>query len=380
MAEAPLIAHVIYRLDYGGLENGLVNLINRMPRERFRHAIVCLAGYSAFRERIARDDVEVVSVDKRPGKDFAAYGRVWRQLRRLRPAIVHTRNIGTVDLQWVAMAAGVRHRVHGEHGWDASDPRGESARGLRIRRLCRPATERYVAVSKDIAHWLRDRVGVPEPRIRQIYNGVDGDRFSPMGSLPPDWPWPTEGPERPLVLGTVGRLDPIKNQIGLLQAFAQLARAPGAHVAPLRLAIVGAGPEEGRLREAAHALGIAPHVWFAGARADAPALLRGFDIFVLPSLNEGISNTILEAMASARAVVAARVGGNGELIEDGVSGTLYDSEDADALVAAIRRYLDERALREAHGAAARERCIAQFSMEAMVRGYSDLYDRLLARN
>lgn len=380
MAEAPLIAHVIYRLDYGGLENGLVNLVNRMPRERYRHAIVCLAGFSAFRERIARDDVEVVSVDKRRGKDLAAYGRVWRQLRRLRPAIVHTRNLGTVDLQWVAMAAGVRHRVHGEHGWDASDPKGDSARGLRIRRLCRPATGRYVAVSKDIARWLRDRVGVPEPRIRQIYNGVDSDRFSPVGPLPPDWPWPIEGPGRPLVIGTVGRLDPIKNQIGLLQAFAQLAQAPGAHQGRLRLAIVGAGPEEGHLREATLALGIAPHVWFAGARADAPALLRSFDIFVLPSLNEGISNTILEAMASARAVVAARVGGNGELIEDGVSGTLYDSQDANGLVAAIQRYLDDPALREAHGVVARERCLAQFTMEAMVRGYSDLYDRLLARN
>ena len=380
MAEAPLIAHVIYRLDYGGLENGLVNLVNRMPRERYRHAIVCLAGYSAFRERIARDDVEVVSVDKRPGKDLAVYGRVWRQLRRLRPAIVHTRNLGTADLQWVAMAAGVRHRVHGEHGWDASDPKGESVRGLRIRRLCRPATERYVAVSKDIARWLRDRVGAPEPHIRQIYNGVDSDRFSPVGPLPPDWPWPIEGAARPLVIGTVGRLDPIKNQIRLLEAYARLVQASGARMAPLRLAIVGAGPEEGRLRETAQTLGIEPQVWFAGARADAPALLRGFDIFVLPSLNEGISNTILEAMATARAVVAARVGGNGELIEDGVGGTLYDAQGADGLVAAIQRYLDDPALREAHGAAARERCIAQFSMEAMVRGYSDLYDRLLARN
>ncbi len=101
---------------------------------------------------------------------------------------------------------------------------------------------------------------------------------------------------------------------------------------------------------------------------------------MLPSLNEGISNTILEAMATARAVVAARVGGNGELIEDGVSGTLYDAQSAGGLVAAIQRYLDNPVLREAHGAAARERCIAQFSMEAMVRGYSDLYDRLLARN
>ena len=139
---APLIAHVIYRLDYGGLENGLVNLLNRMPREKYRHAIVCLAGFSAFRDRIARDDVEVVSVDKRPGKDLGAYARVWRQFTRLRPAIVHTRNLGTVDLQWVALAAGVRRRVHGEHGWDASDPRGESVRALRIRRACRPAIGR----------------------------------------------------------------------------------------------------------------------------------------------------------------------------------------------------------------------------------------------
>ncbi|MGE0581083.1 MAG: TIGR03088 family PEP-CTERM/XrtA system glycosyltransferase [Steroidobacteraceae bacterium] len=380
MAGAPLIAHVIYRLDYGGLENGLVNLINHLPRARFRHAIVCLAGYSAFRDRIARDDVEVVSVDKRPGKDFAAYGRVWRQLRRLRPAIVHTRNLGTADLQWVALAAGVRFRVHGEHGWDASDPQGENPGNLRIRRLCRPATQRYVAVSQDIARWLRTRVGVAGDRIRQVYNGVDSERFSPSGPLPQDWPWPREPSDRPLVIGTIGRLDPIKNQAALLQAFARLVAAPGAHQGPLRLAVVGAGPEEARLREAAQALGIAPLVWFAGARADAPALLRGFDLFVLPSRNEGISNTILEAMATARPVVAARVGGNGELIEHGVTGTLYDSRDAGALTAAIRACLDDPARRDAQGAAARDRCLAHFAMEAMVRGYTELYEGLLARN
>jgi len=378
MAEAPLIAHVIYRLDYGGLENGLVNLVNRMPRAKYRHAILCLAGFSDFRQRIQQADVEVHSIDKQPGKDPAAYGRLWRQLRRLRPAVVHTRNLGTADLQWVALAAGVRHRVHGEHGWDAADPRGESPRALRIRRLCRAPTQRYVAVSQDIARWLHERVGVPQGQIRQIYNGVDVERFTPEGPLPQDLPWPAQDAERPLVIGTIGRLDPIKDHAGLLEAFARLAGAPGALQGRLRLVIVGDGPEAGRLRARAQALGIAPLVWFPGMRADAPALLRSFDIFVLPSQNEGISNTILEAMATARPVVAGRVGGNGELVESGASGSLYDPHDPGALAAAIGRYLDDGALRAAHGAAARERCLRAFAMDTMVQAYTGLYDDLLA--
>src|SRR5512135_3272135 len=104
----PLIAHVIYGLDFGGLEYGLVNLVNRLPRDRYRHAIVCLAGFNpVFRERIHDAEVEVISLDKSPGKDFGAYPRFWKILRRLKPDVVHTRNLGTMDMQWVAWAAGV---------------------------------------------------------------------------------------------------------------------------------------------------------------------------------------------------------------------------------------------------------------------------------
>lgn len=375
----PLIAHVIYRLDYGGLENGLVNLINGMPREQYRHAILCLAGFSEFRSRIQRDDVDVLSIDKRPGKDPAAYGRFWRVLRRMRPAVVHTRNLGTADLQWVAMAAGIRHRAHGEHGWDAADPRGRSPRALRIRRLCRPATQRYVAVSKDIARWLHERVGVPERLILQIYNGVDTARFTPLGPLPADLPWSRQAHERPLVIGTIGRLDPIKNQMALLEAFARLVSRPGTNPERVRLAIVGGGPEEEPLRERARALGIEQLVWFAGMRTDVPALLRGFDVFVLSSLNEGISNTILEAMASGRPVVASRVGGNAELIEHGLTGLLYDANEPAALDEALRRYVADPELRAAHGMAARESCRQRFSMQSMICGYTGLYDDMLGQ-
>lgn len=378
--QAPLlIAHLIYRLDYGGLENGLVNLVNRLPAARFRHAVLCLAGYGEFRRRVARGDVEVVSIGKHDGKDPRAYLRVLGHLRRLRPDVVHTRNLGTIDLQWLALAAGVRHRVHGEHGFVADDPRGLSRRALRIRRACRPAIQRYVAMSRDIAAWIERDVGVSPARIRQIYSGVDTSLFRPEGLVPGDLPWRDERRDELVVLGTVGRLDPIKNQIALIEAVHRIGARQPALGARLRLIVAGDGPERGRLEEAAHRLTAPGQVWFAGARNDVPDLLRAMDVFVLPSLNEGISNTILEAMASAVPVVAARVGGNPELIADGETGALCATASAESLAACLVGYLAEAARLRAHGLAARRRACEGFSLEAMVGRYEQFYDELVGR-
>lgn len=368
-ADQPLVAHVIHRLDYGGLENGLVNLVNRLPAERYRHAIVCLSGYNEeFRQRIRRPDVEVISLGKRPGKDIAAYGRMWSLLRKLRPAIVHTRNLGTVDMQWVALAAGIRHRVHGEHGWEASDPKGLNPKGLRIRRACRPVIQRYVPMSQDIARWLKTSIGVDPSRIRQLYSGVDCNRFCPA---PGD---PRSAIRDPLSIGTVGRLDPVKNQSSLLTALCGL----GQRDPRIQLTVVGDGPLRASLEAQADSLGISNHVTFTGARSDTPELMRSFDVFVLPSLNEGISNTILEAMATGLPVVAGRVGGNPELVADGVTGRLYDPVDPQGLERALLPYLTDPALRQAHGKAGRNRVVQNFSLDAMVERYVGLYDELLA--
>jgi sugar transferase (PEP-CTERM/EpsH1 system associated) len=376
--QAPLlIAHLIYRLDYGGLENGLVNLVNRLPPARFRHAILCLAGHGEFRRRVARGDVEVVSIGKHDGKDPRAYLRVLGHLRRLRPDVVHTRNLGTIDLQWLALVAGVRHRVHGEHGFVADDPHGLSRRSLRIRRACRPAIQRYVAMSHDIAAWIERDVGVPRARIRQIYSGVDTSLFRPDGPVPADLPWPEARRGELLVLGTVGRLDPIKNQIALIEALHRIDERRPALGARLRLIVAGEGPERARLEQEARRLTPAQQVWFAGARNDVPDLLRAMNVFVLPSLNEGISNTILEAMASAVPVVAARVGGNPELVADGETGALCEAASAESLAACLSAYLGDVARMRAHGLAARRRTCESFSLEAMVGRYERFYDELV---
>ena len=376
MTSPALIAHVIYRLDVGGLENGLVNLINRLPDGKFRHAVICLAGYSSFRDRIQRADVPVLSLEKQPGKDPAAYLRMRGLLRELRPRILHTRNLGTIDMQWVGLTAGVPARVHGEHGWTADDPQGRNPGNLRIRRACRPVIHRWVGMSRDISDWLVQQVGVPSSRVRQLYSGVDAARFSPSGSRLADLPWVAG--EDCVTIGTVGRLDPVKNQGSLLQAFhGILERHPDLR-GRLRLIMAGDGPLRADLMEAIERLGIHNCVWLPGARCDVPDLMRAMDIFVLPSLNEGVSNTILEAMSCGRPVVAARVGGNPELVEHGRTGLLYESGDDEALEAALMTYVSEPAMRGHHGAAGRERVLAGFSMDAMVERYTDLYEELLA--
>jgi len=371
-----LIAHVVYRLDVGGLENGLVNLVNRLPAERFRHAIICLAGYSDFRHRIRRGDVEVVSIDKRPGKDPAAYFRMRDVLWRLRPRILHTRNIGTVDMQWVGLAARIPARVHGEHGWTADDPLGSSRSNLRIRRACRPVIHHWVGMSRDIRDWLVRQVGIPPARVTQLYSGVDTERFRPEGARPADLPWRHD--QGLITLGTVGRLDPVKNQMALVRGFHGILERHPELRERLRLIIVGGGPMWSELTTEVRQLGMEREVWLPGVRSDVADMMRAMDLFVLPSTNEGISNTVLEAMASALPVVAARVGGNPELIDPDRTGVLYDAADPSALASAVAAYVGSRTLRDEHGKAARERVLASFSIESMVDRYAEFYDRMLS--
>lgn len=374
----PLIAHVIFRLDIGGLENGLVNLINAMPAERYRHAIVCIDRSTDFRDRIRRDDVEIVEIRKKPGRDPAATLRLYRALRRLRPDIVHTRNLGALDALLPAVVAGSRHRIHGEHGWDVSDVHGTSLKPRLLRKLHAPLISRYVAVSRDLKDYLVERVGVAESRITVICNGVDTEKFAPSGAgrrrraeLSPAFA------DETCVIGTVGRMDPVKGHTDLATAFIRLAES-GPEYAHARLAIVGDGACRQDVTDLLQGAGLADRCWLPGRRDDIARILGSFDLFVQPSLAEGISNTVLEAMASGLPVIATDVGGNPELVLHGQTGVIVPARDHGAMAAAIGSYVRDRGLLAAHGAAARRRAVEEFSIDRMLQDYVDLYDAVLA--
>jgi sugar transferase (PEP-CTERM/EpsH1 system associated) len=375
----PLVAHVVYRFDTGGLENGVVNLINHMPVGAYRHMVVAMTEVTEFRRRLQRDDVECVALQKPAGHGVKLYPRFLRLLSQYQPAVVHTRNLGPLELQAAAAWARVPARIHGEHGREFDDLDGSNRKYWWMRRLYSPFVHRYVALSQDLQRYLVDRVGVAPGRIEQIYNGVDAQRFSPADGAPPPIPGcPFAAPDHWLV-GTVGRMQTVKNQTLLAWAFVLALQQQPALRDRLRLVLVGDGPLRAQAQALLAEAGMADLAWLPGERADVPAVMRGLQCFVLPSLAEGVSNTILEAMACGLPVVATRVGGNAELVEHGRSGLVVPSDDAPALAQALCQLAQQPLDAARMGAAGRAAVEQRFSMQAMVTAYQRLYDEVLDR-
>jgi sugar transferase (PEP-CTERM/EpsH1 system associated) len=377
-AAPPLIVHVIYSLGTGGLENGLVNLINRSPPGRYRHAIICLTTSGDFAARLTVPQVPIVSLHKRPGHDLAVYWRLWRSLRRLRPNIMHTRNLAALEMHLVGLLIpGLRH-VHGEHGRDIYDLDGSNQRYRRLRRWIAPLVDRFITVSRDLHEWLTGTVGIAASKVEQIYNGVDHALFSPRAGDRPELFPPGFLQEPAFVIGTVGRLAAVKDQATLLRAVQSMLRDRTEWVASVRVLIVGDGPLRSELEQLARDLGVEQVIWFAGDRSDVPQLLRAMDLFVLPSLAEGISNTVLEAMASGLPVIATRTGGNPELVEEDVTGHLFPVGDQRALAEILTRMIDHPAAARTMGQAARRRTLERFDWQRTVDDYLAVYDAALA--
>lgn len=375
MAEAKCrrIVHVVYSFGVGGLENVIVQLVNRLPADRFEHVVLSLTTISDFRQRITREDVRFIELNKPPGHAIPLYPRLFRLLRELRPDVLHTCNLAALEVVPVAWLAGVPLRVHAEHGWDAHDPQGKNPRYQRLRRLYRPFVSHYVAVSRDLDDYLARAIGVPARRRSLIANGVDTDLFRPATgavAVPPGCPFE---PGRHWLVGTVGRLMTVKNQPLLARAFVRALRERPAFRETARLLIVGEGPLRAEVESVLAQADAMDLAWLPGARHDIPAVLRALDLFVLPSQAEGTSCTLQEAMACGLPVVATAVGGTPDLVEQGVTGQLVPSDDEAALATALLAAFDDPARARRFGQIARERALVRFGLDAMVRVYSDLF-------
>jgi sugar transferase (PEP-CTERM/EpsH1 system associated) len=361
------VQHVVLSLEPGGLENGVVNVVNRLDPGRFRSSVCCLKLAGEFAMRLKAGEVAVHALGWRGGIDLLLPLRLAALFRKTGTDIVHTRNPTAFFYGFLgAKIAAVRSIVHSEHG------RTFDERRLRfwMQRVFSRHTDALFAVSAQLKRDLVAKVGIPACRIEVLYNGVDLGRYVPaqrdrlrgeLGLEPGDF-----------VIGSVGRLVTVKNYPLLLQA------ARGLENGNLAILLVGEGPERGTLEAMAREFGLGAHVRFLGHREDIAELLGAMDAFVLPSLSEGMSNTLLEAMASGVAVVASDVGGNPEIVSDGIDGLLFRSRDEAGLREKLQELLANPALRMRLGRAGRERVLRDFSIEAMISRYETLYQTVFS--
>ena len=375
----PLVMHIVYRFDVGGLENGVVNLLNHMPAHAYRHMIVALTEVTDFKHRVLRDDVAFIALHKPPGHGARLYPQLFRLMRHYKPAIIHTRNLAALEAVVPAWLAGVPVRVHGEHGRDVSDLDGSRRRFQWLRRVYRPFVTHYVALSLDLADYLVTRVNVPPARVAHIYNGVDLTRFTPAPASQRPLPgWPFQRHQH-WVIGTVCRMQAVKDPATLVRAFVRMLQLRPELRPRLRLVMVGDGPLRAPCQKLLDDAGCAAEAWLPGERDDVAEVMQQLDCFVLASLAEGISNTILEAMACGLPVVATAVGGNPELVASGQTGELVPSGDVPQLAARLLALADDPARALAMGRNARASVQQRFSVNAMVQAYQGLYDRQLGR-
>ena len=363
------IQHLLLSLQPGGLENGVVNIVNRLNPARFRSSVCCLKHAGEFAPRLAGNEVAIHQMGWLGGNDLLLPLKLARLFRRTKTDIVHTRNAEAFFYGFLgARIAGLpRIRIiHSEHGRTFND------RPLRftVQRLFSRYTDRIFSVTEQLKQDLVRHISIPADRIEVLYNGVDLGRFKPVSRMEIRARLGFQTDDR--VVGSVGRLVAVKNYPLLLQAIGSLGLS---HV---KLALVGEGPERGALEKMVAMLGLQKQVLFLGHCDNVAELLAAFEVFVLPSFSEGMSNTLLEAMGAGIAVVASDVGGNPEIVRDGIDGLLFPSRDETALASRLLSLLRDDVLRIQLAHAGRERVLRDFTMDAMISRYENLYESAFA--
>lgn len=376
-AHLPLrVLHVINRLAPGGTEVVLINLMRHLNQEIFDHRICALRGFHA--EWVRRENL-TGKVYELGGKwhrrHFPLRGLV-RIMKKYRPSIVHSRNWGSIEAILAARLAGVPVAIHSEHGYEVDMLTGLPLRRRLLRRGLYAMADAVFTVTRELRDFHVKQTWLPPERIRVIYNGVDSSRFAPRSKIRQRMRQQLGLPPEAFVLGTVGRMEPIKDQHTLLHATELLLRR-GVNA---RVLLVGGGSAFPELqRYAAASSELSGRVIFLGLSQDVADLLNVMDAFVLPSLKEGMSNTLLEAMASGLPVLATRVGGNPELVEDGRSGWLFAPGNAEQLAEQLTLLADNLGARNLLAAGARRRALERFGLDRMVQEYENLYLEMAMR-
>jgi len=365
------VVHLVESLEVGGMENGVVNLVSRMDRERFAVSICCLSHPGALAAKLEGSDIPLFTLGWLSGFRPRIITALARELTLRKADVVHTH--GWLTLVYGAFAcklAGVPALINGEHGtFHLDQPRRKLAY-----RLLSLLVTKFLTVSYSLRDQLVDVLHIPIGKIVTIPNGVDAGKFSPRSHAHIRQVKEKLGiPVAAQVIGSTGRLEPVKNYDMLLRAFARIR----PEFPQLRCLLIGDGSRRRHLEQLASELGIAEAVIFLGKVNNPYDILPVLDVFVLTSFSEGMSNTILESMACAKPVVATDVGGNREMVMDGRNGILVESGNVPQLAEALAVLLRDEGKIALYGSNSRKIVEENYSISSMVSAYEAVYADIL---
>jgi L-malate glycosyltransferase len=367
------IGFVLHVMQVAGAEM-LVREIVRQMAGVFEPTIFCLDEIGPLGEQLRDEGVDVINLERRPGRDYRVAWRMARLIEKRGIELVHAHQYTPFFYAALAklLLAGRLRLILTEHGRHYPDV-VSSKRRFANRWLLGPLADAITGVCQFSADSLARNDGFSRNKIAVIDNGIVLDRYKPTNDLGGSRARLGLDPAR-LYVGNIARFHPVKDQVMLLRAFARVATARD----DVDLLLVGDGPLRETLRDLALSLGIHDRVRFLGIRADVPDILPALDVFALTSLSEAASLTLLEAMASGVPVVVTAVGGNPELVRNGIDGICVPRGDVGATARAILQILGDPTSASKMGRAARERVVERYQLDATVAAYIQLYRYLCA--
>jgi len=346
------IMHVVLSLEYGGLEKVAIDLASYLNNGKHKVIICCLDRLGELAKEAEKRGVKVIFIKRKPGIDFSLPFRLSKVFKDEEIDIVHTHNhaamlYGTLG----ARLAGIRAIFNTIHG------REKKIKNKTIWSMAWKMNSMIITISQDAKRELVKNSGINPEKIGVIYNGIDISRFKKSDA-------------DSNVIGTVSRLSQEKDNFTMLEAFKIIS----SRLDNVSLVIAGDGPLKESLKAKVESLKLEEKVIFLGFRNDIPEVLSGFSVFALSSLTEGISISLLEAMASGKPVVATNVGGNPEVVSDGETGLLVPPKEPDKMAEAIIKILSDRDMAKRMGEAGRKGVEEKFSLERMVKEYQEIYE------
>lgn len=361
------VMHIVESLEVGGMENGIVNLANHIDKKRFKFSICCLSHPGCLSERLDDDSIEVISLNWRGGFSPRLFFELARVFKKRNVDIVHTHGWLTLIYGSIAsIFSGGLSLINGEHGTFHLDNR----RRRIAYRVISKCVQRYVAVSYSLENKLEKILNFCKKKITCIPNGVDVRKFAPLcGEELAAIKSRFGVPNSAFIIGSVGRLEPVKNYEMLLNVFANLSRADTG----IYCVLIGDGSLRESLESLAAQLGITEKVRFTGKVGDPHQVMTILDLFVSTSFSEGMSNTIIEAMACGIPIIATDVGDSGRLVEEGGNGFIVKSEDSFALINAIKLLVSDNEMHKSFGKRSRVIAENEYDIMKMVSRYQEMY-------